>query len=284
MGQGQLILGLALAAGIAHGALVEETSKTPVEVAMADGTTLKHEIIVTVFRDDARARAPFVILNHGRAPTAQGRAELGRARYSAVSRYLVEKGFTVFVPTRLGYGDTGGADIEFPFGRCDQWEYAATFEAAAVQTLAIVEYARAKTYVDRSRGLLLGQSQGGSATIAAAAKSPVGIVAGINFAGGGGGDPKGRPGRPCGGDNLKAFFTEMGRQSKLPTLWLYSENDQFWGPDLPLDWYKSYVAAGGKARFVRLPAHGDNGHDSFTSNIDAWKPAFEEFLKSLGFN
>lgn len=41
--------------------------------------------------------------------------------------------------------------------------------------------------------------------------------------------------------------------------------------------------AGGVGRFVDLPAHGDDGHASFTRNTAAWRPPFEAFLAEAGF-
>ena len=61
---------------------------------------IRHELPVTIFRDDARPRAPFVVLGHGRATSAAANAALGQARYTPNSRHLVSLGFAVFVPTR----------------------------------------------------------------------------------------------------------------------------------------------------------------------------------------
>ena len=66
-------------------------------------------------------------------------------------------------------------------------------------------------------------------------------------------------------------------------IWLYSENDRFWGKELPRRWFEQYVGAGAKAEFVQLPASGRDGHSSFTANPRAWKPHVERFLKSLGW-
>ena len=68
-------------------------------------------IKVTVFRDDTRAVAPYLVLNHGRSPSPQEFADMKRQRYSGNSKYFVSKGFVVLVPTRVGYGDSGGPDV-----------------------------------------------------------------------------------------------------------------------------------------------------------------------------
>ena len=83
--------------------------------------------------------------------------------------------------------------------------------------------------------------------------------------------------------SLGKLFAGYGKTARIPTLWLYSENDQYFGKDHPQQWFKGFVAAGGEGKFVQLPAHGKDGHGSFTSNPRAWKPAFEEFLRGNGF-
>ncbi len=77
--------------------------------------------------------------------------------------------------------------------------------------------------------------------------------------------------------------SRRGAAAKVPSLWLYSLNDRFWGPRLPHQWFRSFVAAGGKAQFVQLPSFADDGHKSFAGNSTAWIPAFEAFLQEIGF-
>jgi hypothetical protein len=55
--------------------------------------------------------APYLVLNHGR-PANGNLAGMQRQRYSDNSRYFVSLGFVVLVPTRVGYGESGGPDVE----------------------------------------------------------------------------------------------------------------------------------------------------------------------------
>ena len=55
--------------GAASARVIEEIVEVPVRVAGIDGTPVSHTIKVTIFRDDARTRSPFLILNHGRQPS-----------------------------------------------------------------------------------------------------------------------------------------------------------------------------------------------------------------------
>jgi hypothetical protein len=52
---------------------------------------------------------------------------------------------------------------------------------------------------------------------------------------------------------------------------------------LQKQWFRAYVAAGGRAQFIELPAYGADGRQSFVHNPAAWKLAFKRFIRSLGF-
>ncbi len=277
------ILFVWLCAFDAYGALVEDIVQIPVEVKGISWVTHKQSITVTIFRDDGLEKSPFLILNHGRAVTRSGREKLGRARYSENSVYFVGKGFAVFVPTRVGYGVTGGPDVE-DTGVCDRKNYLPAYEAAAAQSIAVIEYAKSMSYVDGNRGIVLGQSFGGATTVALAARNIDGVQGAINFAGGGGGDPDTRPGDPCSEYQLRGMFADYGKKARTPMLWLYSDNDKYFGNKYPSLWFDAFKKQGGVAQYVQLPAHGKDGHGSFTSNPIAWKPQVEKFLKSLGFS
>src|SRR5687768_12921732 len=91
----------------AHARVVEETFELPIEVKDIRRKAHNHSFTVTVFRDDTRARSPFMVISHGRG-NPEVRANLGRSRYPDNARYFVSRGFAVFIPTRVGYGVTGG--------------------------------------------------------------------------------------------------------------------------------------------------------------------------------
>lgn len=262
--------------------VVETVIDVPVSVRDMFGKKVDHTIKVTVFRDDKREKSPWLILNHGRPSNPSDFARMGRQRYAANSQYFVSKGFAVFVPTRVGYGVTGGDDVEFS-GPCTAREFAPVFAAAADQSLAVIQAARKLPFVDASRGLAVGQSVGGMTAIALAAREVPGLVATVNFAGGGGGDPEKRPADPCSESRLRSLIRDYGAATRVPVLWMYSRNDRFWGSNLPRDWFDSFMAAGGRGRFVSLPAFRADGHGIFSGDPDAWREPFEAFLKDVGF-
>ena len=261
--------------GMAVAKVVTEMVTLPVKVANGKGDTIEHTIRVTVMRDDARASSPFMIINHGRGVNAEINSKRSVSSFGDNARYFVAKGYAVFLPLRIGYGATGGEDVEFT-GRCNDRRYEPAYEAGAAQTLAVIEYAKSLPFIRRDEGIVAGQSMGGTIAIAVAAKNVAGIKAALNFAGGGGGNPSTHAEQPCSLERLTALFAGYGETARIPTLWLYSENDKYWGPQLPRDWAKAFSERGGRAEFVQLPPYKDDGHPSFTGNPEGWKPAVGE--------
>lgn len=263
--------------------IIEEVIRVPVEISDAYGKKISREIVVTLFQDDRVAKPfPVLLLNHGRATDAAGRVALGRAKYSANAGWFARLGFLVAVPTRIGYGESGGADVE-DSGACDNRRYAPAFEAAATQILTVLQALRKRADVLPNRAVVLGQSFGGASTVAVAAHQPDGVQAAINFAGGGGGNPKLRAMRPCSPAQLKQLFKEFGSRARLPMLWLYTENDQYFGATLPREWFEVFSAAGGQAEFMQFAPHGEDGHSLFTRFPNVWQPKVLDFLKRNGY-
>jgi dienelactone hydrolase len=264
--------------------IVEEIVTLPVSVKNIYGGEFKQEIIVTIFRDNSRVKSPWLVLNHGRP--VSGALQMGRQRYSKNSKYFVEKGFLVLVPTRVGYGPSGGPDVEYS-GACNQNNYPVVYEAAVEQVSKVIDYAKNLPYVNSGRGLIVGQSFGGVTSIAASTLNKDGLMGVINFAGGGGGNPETRPGEPCGQKLLKKTYRDYGEKSKVPSLWLYSSNDRYWGNVYPREWFKSYKNGADKnkvlTRFVSLPPYKEDGHSIFTGNPETWKSEVEIFLKEISF-
>lgn len=268
--------------GLSLATVVEEVIDIPVSVQTAYGQEINQSIKLTIFRDDAREKAPYLVLNHGRPAKEVDFFKMGRQKFTENSRYFVALGFVVLVPTRVGYGESGGPDVEYS-GGCGSKNFEPVYAAAADQTIAVLKAAATLPFVDVSRGIVVGQSFGGMTSITLSTTELPGLRGTINFAGGGGGDPVGRTENPCGSHRIAALFKDYGAIARVPTLWLYSVNDRYWGPELPREWFDLFVQAGGKAEFVQLPAYKEDGHMSFTGNRNAWKSAFESFLQKLGF-
>jgi dienelactone hydrolase len=273
----------ALASASVHARLVEDQLDVPVRVNDAYGKVIEHTIKVTVFSDPENPKpAPILVLNHGRAVEVQERVNFGRARFSSASWYFVRRGFIVAVPTRVGYGVTGGDDVE-DSGNCSSRNFPPGFAAAAQQTLAVLGAVRRRPDAAADRAVVIGQSYGGATTVAIAALNPSGVQAAINFAGGSGGNPRTQPQRPCSPHLLERVFKGYGATAKMPMLWVYAENDMYFGPSYPKEWHAAFKSAGGDAEFVQFPPHGEDGHGLFTRFPAVWQPKVAAFLEAHGF-
>ena len=263
--------------------LREQVVHLPVTVADLRNREQTLEIPVTVFRPAGTGPYPLVIVNHGRA-VADRRATQGRARFEHLSRYLVHHGYVVMLPTRVGYGKTYGDFDPENAGSCDHPNLEPMSRASSTQVLATLEFARSLPYVDTSRWLVMGQSVGGLAAVATVARQPPGLLAGVNFSGGRGGNPQSRPGDPCSPDATAVLWRGAAPRARAPMLWLYWRNDKFWGGQHPQDWHRAWTDGGGRAEFHQLPASGDDGHQGVLADMDTWVPLFENFARSIGLS
>jgi dienelactone hydrolase len=242
----------------------------------------KFPLTATLFQPAGPGPFPVVILNHGSPARARDRDLMGRYRVIAPVRELVRMGFAVIVPMRRGYGASPGTYSE-GYGSCAEaprFEHSG-FESAR-DVLSAIDYVRGRTSIDHNRIVLMGQSAGGFASLAAAAQSPQGVVAVVNIAGGRGGN--GKDGVPCAPEAMATVIAHYASTTQAPVLWLYTENDKYFGPAASRAWFTAFQQAGGKGRYVLTAAHGDDGHLLFYAPEGAavWSPVVQDFFKELG--
>ena len=262
--------------------LNEAVTRLPVTVKNLYGRPVSGNVIVTQFKPAGAGPFPIVIINHGRSGT--DRSKPPRFRYTPQVRFFIERGFAVFVPTRMGYGEAGVEPDPEDSGGCRDKDYGPMAEAASSEVLAVLDYAKQQPYVNPGRVLLVGQSVGGYTTTAAAARMPQGLVAAINFAGGAGGDPEVHPGVPCQGAKLESMYAQFGKTAKVPMLWVYTQNDLYFSPEYSQAWYTAFNKAGGQAEFKLMPPFAKNGHLLFSSGLSIWEPVVADFLGRNGFS
>lgn len=261
-----------------------EQIEVPVTVRNMFGEAIAQPVHVTIYSDDSNpVPAPVLVINHGRGVSAEDRSHQGLERLDVAARFFVRRGFIVAVPIRIGYGASGGDDLEDDGGMCERLFFSPGFEVAAKQVLTVLNAVRRRPDAAPDRAVLLGQSYGGAVMITVAAKNPPGVQLLINFAGGSGGDPDNRPGNPCSADELGRLFVKYGRTARVPMVWVYAKNDLFWGAAYPRAWFSSFLDAGGVAEFVQLPPHGTDGHSLFTRFHDVWQPCIVQYLDKHGF-
>ncbi len=262
--------------------LREEIVRIDVTVKDLYGREETRRMPITIYRPDGDGPRPLVVFNHGRA-TPEKRAAQGRSHPEAFARYLVQKGFVVLAPTRIGYWETYGAFDPEDNGRCNDLRLDAMARAASDEVLATVAYAKTLDYVDTSRWIVAGQSVGGLTAIATVGRRPAGLVGGINFAGGTGGNPDRRPGQPCSPQRVERLFADAAATSTAPMAWFYWPDDLFFGEAAPRAWFRAWSDAGGRGRFNTFAPVGGDGHNGFNLDMDHWTPVVDRFLAEIGF-
>src|SRR5262245_27956077 len=249
----------------------------PVEEIVGIPATGGSALRTRVLRPSGPGPFPLAIISHGSPPDASHRPRMELPMFIPASSWLLQRGYMVALPLRRGYGETGGAWVE-NYGTCSNPDYYRAGLTSADDIQAAIGFLRARSDVQGDRVLLIGVSAGGWGSIAAASRNPAGVFAVINVAGGrGGGQPKVGNCTPW---RLIEAAARYGATARIPSLWLYAENDSFFGPDLSRKMFDAYVRAGAKAEYVALPAFGADGHRVFAA-VDGralWVPPVEKFL------
>lgn len=254
--------------------LIKELIRIPVTFDKAGVLELEAMVI----RPAGEGRWPLVILNHG---TPRDKDALEERRVAAMTPQAIEfarRGWAAVALMRRGFGGSEGEYSERP-GACDARDFAGAGLRSARDIGGAIAYLRTQAYVDPTRIMSVGVSAGGLATMALASQSPPGLVAAINFAGGHGssGDHK-----VCRSDLLVAAMGQFGRTARIPTLWIYAENDMYFWPELARQMFAAFTNSGGKGTLVMAPPTGTDGHAYFSTAIKQWRGPVDEFLRNNG--
>ncbi|HYD64671.1 alpha/beta hydrolase family protein [Azospirillum sp.] len=284
MGPGRLwCMAVALVAalwGSAAGAegIAQQAIRIPATMTWG-GAPVNVSFEAVVVRPDGPGRHPLVILNHGAPRDAAERPGMSPTGMVPQAREFARRGWVAVAFMRRGYGGTGGDYVESS-GPCKQPDYVTSGKRGAEDIRAVIAHMVREPYVDGSRVLSVGRSAGGLATVALTADPPPGLVAAISFAGGRGSQ---REDEVCAEHELVAAFRTFGRTSRVPMLWVYSENDHFFGPRLARQFHEAFTAAGGKAAFIMADAFGTDGHSLFSNaGTPIWSAYVDRFLAERG--
>ena len=240
------------------------------------------DLAATEYRPEGAGPFPAIVLSHGSPGTPAERVGY-TAKFAVPSAVFVKWGFVVLSPVRRGYGKTGGA-WEEGFGSCNAPFYVEAGLETAKDIAAAGAYLRERPGVDPDRIVLVGQSAGGWGSLAAASESDLPIRGVVNFAGGRGGKQGGIANNNCAPDRLVAAAGALGKRTKVPTLWLYTTNDQFFAPELSRRMYEAYTQSGGRAVYYLLPGIGNDGHRliNLKSGVPLWEDKVAAFLREIG--
>jgi dienelactone hydrolase len=245
-----------------------------------DGDRAMHTAIL---RPPGEGKKPLAVINHGSPPKPEDRPKT-KPGFKTAAEWFVKQGFVVALPIRRGYGDTGGSWAE-DYGRCSSPDYRRAGLETAKDIRAAIAYMSKQDFVSPGRTLVVGQSAGGWGTVALASLNPPEVGAMVNFAGGRGGYQKGIPNNNCTPDKLVEAAGEYGKTARMPTLWIYTENDLFFDPGLSRRMADAFLGAGGKADYNLLKPFGKDGHGLFAAagGVELWRGLVEAFLKANGY-
>jgi dienelactone hydrolase len=231
---------------------------------------------------------PLVIMNHGVSLDPTQRSFFPLVEFRDAAKWFARRGYLVVAPVGSGYGasaiDIPELGIYGPFfskvGKCSNPDFRAPGLAIAQVNLWIIDHLVSEKRILPEDVIVVGQSAGGWASIALSSLNPPTVKAIITFAAGRGGRVDGKPNNNCAPDKLVETAGEFGRTSRVPMLWIYIENDTFFGPALSKRMHIAFTASGGKAEYHLVPPFGNDGH-FFIGSPDAipiWSPLVAKFL------
>lgn len=264
-----------------HPGLVEET--TFLTVKGASGSYRLEALIVR--SATAKGRLPIAILTHGKPRLPAEMAKIRGPLMAPETRDLAHRGYLAVAVIRRGYGQSGGTPgqaTNAPYAKCDQAALRQYFAVESDDLDGALRAVAERPDADGTRVIALGGSVGGGAALALAARNPPGLRAVVNLAGAMRlTDAEGK--LVCPQDMPIAALASFGRETKTPTLWIYSENDSNFGPDAARKVHAAYVAQGGVAELKIVPSlHPADGHNVFElpAGRQRWLAVVDPFLRA----
>jgi dienelactone hydrolase len=234
-----------------------------------------------ICRPASDAPARVVAIAHGSPPSAEARPGMSPTScdHEAV-RWFLDRGYIVAISMRLGYGATGGPDAE-DYGNCySGTDYARAGLETARQILATIDYAATLPFAKPSGAVAVGQSAGGWGVMALDSLPHPRVTAIVDMAGGRGGHQHNMPDSNCEPERLATAAGQFGRTAATPIVWITTQNDSFFSPEIVSAMYTAYTQAGGKAELHQLGSFGNDGHGLFFGRGGSaiWGPLVERYL------
>ena len=244
--------------------------------------------VAYVVRPVGNGPFPLAVMNHGVSLNARERGFFPLVEFRDAAIWFARRGYLVVAPTGPGYGAMALEASElglFPvfyskIGACENPNFQDAGMAAALLDKWIIDYMIGQKYAVADRAIVIGQSAGGWGAIALSSQNLPSVKAIITFAAGRGGRVGGKPNNNCAPDKLVEATAAFGQSARTPMLWIYIENDTFFGPDLSRRMHAAYTGAGGNAEYHLMPPFGSDGH-FFIDSPDAipqWSPLVSQFL------
>lgn len=281
---------LALAASVAPAHTEDEVAPVRIQEEIW-ALPLPIPMFAYLVRPSGDGPFPLLIMNHGVSLKPKDRSFFPLVEFRDAAMWFARRGYLVVAPVGPGYGaaaiDIPERGMYGPFfskvGKCSNANFRDPGLAVAQVDLWIIEFMAAEKRTLPKDVIVVGQSAGGWASIALSSLNPPQVKGIITFAAGRGGRVDGKPNNNCAPDKLVETTAEFGRTSRIPMLWLYIENDTFFGPALSKRMHEAFTGAGGQAEYHLLPPFGGDGHFLIGSpdSIPIWSPLVSRFLEQL---
>jgi dienelactone hydrolase len=257
--------------------LFREYITLPAQFKNEDGSVTTIDLDAHVIRPNDNQAHPLVVMSHGFS-THPATVYAGDMWSEAME--FARRGWTAVTFTRRGYGLSDGDSVD-AITACNESVFIQLGRKSAEDIREVIRLMAQKSYVDSARVISVGEGAGGYASIALTAEPPPGLVAAINFSGGRSNNTQAKR-ESCYIRSLTAAAATFGKTSRIPTLWVYVENNHVITLEMGKNMYKAFTEAGGNAKFIGAPAFGNNGHDFFGLGASIWTPYVENFLQKEG--
>lgn len=222
---------------------------------------------------------PVMVWNHGDFQLDHSEIRYkSRVRDMVVAREFLQLGVAVLMPARRGIGMSEGTyPREFASQDAD-----ATYKARvhAEDILPALAWLKTRPELDANRVIVSGQSAGGYSTMYIASQNPAGLIGAIDFSGGRN-DIKGNSGAGYLNQMMVNGFAEFGKTTRMPTFWVFAENDSRYTANTIRASHEAFQGAGGKGRLLLSPPLDIDGHFIYHKPA-LWRAALKEYLSEIG--
>jgi dienelactone hydrolase len=228
---------------------------------------------------------PIALITHGKNLKSEDNQAIRADMMLPQARDFAVRGWLAAVVIRRGYGQSDGVpgvSLGAAYMACENGDLVHGFDVEADDIDGALKALAARPDADGSRAIAVGQSFGGAAVLAFAARRPAGLIGIVNISGGVWRSKA--DGGMCEFDGLTAAMASFGARTRIPTLWLYSENDSLFPSDVVARMRGAYVATGGRAELVMFPPIMHDGHRLFVDFAGRvqWLRALDRFLAGYG--
>ena len=255
-----------------HGFLTVQTDKGPYRL---------EALVVRPAKADGRL--PIALITHGKNLKPTDNSGIRADMMLPQARDFAARGWLAAVVIRRGYGQSDGVpgvSRGAAYMSCENGDLVHGFDVEADDLEGALRTLAARPDADGTRVLAVGQSLGGGVVLAFAARQPAGLIGVVNVSGGVWRAKT--DGSMCAFDGLTSAMASFGARTRIPTLWLYSENDSLFPPDVVNRMRESYAASGGRAELQMFPPILHDGHRLFVdfSGRVKWLRALDRFLQA----